>query len=110
MSDVDEATIAAFWDRIDRSGGPDACWPWCDRWGFRNGPYKYGRLSLPGGKQILAHRLAYELAHGPIPPGHVIRHRCDNPPCCNPAHLLSGTHGDNVRDMFSRGRGRGQKK
>jgi hypothetical protein len=37
-------------------------------------------------------------------PGEVTRHTCDNPPCCNPAHLLWGTHRDNKIDSIERGR------
>lgn len=34
----------------------------------------------------------------------VARHTCDNPPCCNPAHILDGSHGDNMQDSIARGR------
>ena len=58
---------------------------------------RYGRLWYEG-KIQLAHRVAYMLAGDVILPGEVIMHSCDNPPCCNPAHLSAGTHADN-KDM-----------
>lgn len=87
-------------DRVDRTGGPDACWPYtsyCD-------PNGYGTLS--NGKGIAyAHRLAYEAEYGPIPDGLFVLHHCDNPPCCNPKHHFLGTQADNVADMWKKGRG-----
>ena len=62
------------------------------------------------GKQMKAHRWAYQSWVGPIPEGMVVCHRCDNPPCCNPAHLFVGTVRDNVLDMIAKGRHAQQKK
>lgn len=80
----------------------DGCWEWR---GNRNW-WGYGTMSLArkGLDRARAHRLMYERFVGPIPEGHVIRHKCDNPPCVNPAHLESGTQGENVWDMVHRGR------
>lgn len=79
---------------VDSSGGPDACWPWM---GHRDSE-GYGRY---GGQR--AHRIAARNAGMDIS-GKFVCHRCDNPPCCNPAHLFVGTALDNARDMVSKGR------
>lgn len=65
--------------------------------------HRYGRFTKDG-KKVLAHRYAYELAHGEIPSGMCVLHRCDNTKCCNPDHLFVGTHQDNMADMKSKGR------
>jgi hypothetical protein len=82
-------------------GQPDSCWVWTGNT-VSGG---YGLFGLRG-RQVLAHRFAYERAFGPIPDGQKVLHRCDNPPCCNPAHLFAGTQADNVRDMLAKGRQR----
>lgn len=79
------------------------CWLWT---GTPRRPVEgdYGTIWV-GGRQLLAHRHAYEMWVGPIPDwADALRHTCDNPPCCNPAHLIPGTHADNVRDAVERGR------
>lgn len=82
----------------------DGCWEWAGK--LRKD--RYARVEI-GGVSKLVHRLAYEFAAGPIPDGMCVCHACDNPPCCNPAHLFLGTHLDNMRDMYSKGRRRSQK-
>ena len=64
----------------------------------------YSRMTIDG-QRVLCHRLAWEVAHGPIPAGRAVCHTCDNPPCCNPDHLFLGSIADNNRDMWDKGRG-----
>ena len=80
----------------------DNCWIWLGRL-FGKG---YGSIGLggKGAKQVLAHRLSYQIHKGPIPDGMVVMHKCDNPRCVNPDHLEAGTQSQNIKDAFSRGR------
>lgn len=90
-----------FWSKVDRRG-PEECWEWtAGRQSDGYGRFREGGRSSPN---LGAHRVAYVLAHGPIVRGLWVLHKCDNPPCCNPAHLRLGTHEDNMRDMAEKGR------
>lgn len=78
----------------------------CHLWmGWRE-LHGYGRMWVDG-RTKTAHRVAWELANGPIPEGKIVMHTCDNRRCCNPEHLKLGTHGDNLRDRLDKRRGKG---
>ena len=87
-----------FWSLFDRRD-PDACWIW-PRAATVSG---HGKLHFYG-QALTAHCLAFILAHGPIPERRVIAHRCDQPACCNPAHLRAVTHAVNMRETAWRNR------
>jgi hypothetical protein len=74
-----------FWAKVDKSGGPSACWLWT-----ASTNKGYGQLEIDGRPEG-AHRIAYKLSIGPIPNGLSVCHSCDNPPCCNPSHLFLGS-------------------
>jgi hypothetical protein len=68
----------------------------------------YGHLVFHGRRWQL-HRLVWTWHFGPISPGKLILHTCDNPACGNPEHLFMGTHQDNMDDMVRKGRAADQR-
>lgn len=92
--------VERFWRGVDKQG-PDECWPWT-RACVTDG---YGTISLVKGTPYATHRLSYSINKGLIPRGMQVLHSCDNPPCCNPAHLFLGTNTDNQKDRTRKLRG-----
>lgn len=98
-------SLDRFWSKVDVRG-PEDCWEW------KKARYHddYGMLGLTksdGRKGTMrAHAFALVLATGEDQGGRFALHTCDNPPCCNPAHLYWGNQKRNIKDMDDRGRGR----
>ena len=96
---ITKAEIQRFWQNLTRDSRT-GCWPW-QAGKFHKG---YGAFAYAGHRPGYAHRFSYLLHHGEIPEGALVLHRCDNPPCVNPAHLRLGTARDNTRDSVAKGR------
>jgi hypothetical protein len=76
-------------------------------YGYKRGTIQVGPIPFKGPAakyEVGAHVMAYVTEHGPVPPGNMVCHTCDNPPCVNPLHLFLGDDKANVRDMVAKGR------
>lgn len=87
-----------FWKKVQKISDGD-CWNWIgakDQDGY--GIYSHNK------KTVRTHRLLASVAHGEIGNGRIVMHLCDNPSCCNPAHLVIGSIQENVSDREKKGR------
>lgn len=85
-----------FWKHVKKTR---TCWLWTGG-ADENG---YGRFGVTSDNVVLAHRYSYSLVHD-LDPEICVLHKCDNPSCVRPAHLWTGTRGDNLRDCIAKGR------
>jgi hypothetical protein len=82
-----------FWLKVIKH--EEGCWEWK---GAKH-DHGYGKID-----KMLASHASWLIHFGPVPDGLEVCHTCDNPECTRPDHLWLGTHGDNMRDAFSKGR------
>jgi len=97
-----------FWRKVKRRDA-EKCWPWQ----AARDAFGYGLFAIdwdksgPRRRTKLRHAsiVAWELSTGRKKPKkkHVM-HSCDNPCCCNPAHLSLGTAKENAQDRMRKGR------
>ena len=96
-----KTTEQRFVEKIHACRDGDLCWLWI---GAKK-PSGYGNFYMLG-RYETAHRASWLLFKGPIPAGRYVMHKCDNPPCVNPAHLSVGTPKANQDDCRAKGRTR----
>jgi hypothetical protein len=89
--------VERFLSRVAK-GQANECWLWT-RAKFTDG---YGAITIKK-STMRASRVAYFIATGIDPGDKLVCHRCDNPPCCNPAHLFLGDDSDNLMDASAKG-------
>ncbi len=100
MPEFSNEMIDRFWSKVGFTAIPSKCWEWQDSTSARYGLFSIGSASYK------SNRIAYYLHYKKDPLELNVMHSCDNPKCCNPAHLSLGTHWDNMQDMAQKGRAR----
>lgn len=100
---VEAEKLSRFLSKLDMDS-ITGCWVWTG--GRDKPPLKpYGNFAVGGTDCVIkAHRYSYALFNGAVPENVLVLHQCDNPTCCNPAHLFLGSHKDNTADMYAKGR------
>ena len=97
-----------FWEKV-AIGGSDECWLWTAATQRGYGAFRLSKQGIAR-SMVSAHRVAYALANRELDPTLHVLHSCDEPLCCNPAHLSAGTRADNMTDAARKGRMSGPKR
>src|SRR5579871_1244154 len=95
------STACYLWSKVS-IGADGGCWPWMGAKDLDG--YGIMRTAQKSAERVV--RVIFKLRGDPVPTDLVVMHACDNPACCNPAHLSKGTVTDNNRDREAKGRGR----
>ena len=102
MAEFAESDIVRFWAKVDQRGEGD-CWNWL----ASKKPNGYGKF-MHKRRVLVSNRVAYCLHTGtdPFSAGSdlLVCHTCNNSSCCNPSHLILGTHKENQKYKLTRGR------
>ena len=99
--DLEYVDVSRFWSHVDVRG-PRECWPWL-AYKLPKG-YGYFSVTKPKRRNLRSHRVAWAITNGSDPGVMDVLHSCDNPPCCNPAHLSLGNNSENMAQAYERGR------
>lgn len=99
MLQISPTLAARFWAKVQKADG-DGCWLWT---GAQSTKHPYGTF-WAGDAYRAPHVVAWILTNGAVPTGCVVCHRCDNPPCVRPSHLVAATPGANLRDAYAKNR------
>lgn len=84
---------------------PSGCWEWVGAKHERGYGYFYTHPDFSDRKMDYTHRVSLFLYNGMKPNSNdCVLHKCDNPSCVNPDHLMIGTHKDNMLDMVGKSR------
>lgn len=103
--EIRQLRTGTLWEQYESMftrGGPNDCWPWQEKSRDKDGYGLFSYKDEETGKWtvVRATRWAWERLSGrPLAPGMYVCHRCDNPPCQNPAHWFEGTPRANNDDM-----------
>lgn len=92
--------LVRFWAKVDKATAPDGCWTWTAG-GDEDG---YGHFKTDGRTWRASRWIFNQTNSVPLSAAEQVRHRCDNPPCVRPDHLIRGSGADNSRDMVDRDR------
>lgn len=97
-SSLASSTIDRFWAKVHKT---PTCWLWTSSFNQAG----YGTFHVTDVGSRVAHKVSWLIHNGgSLHKSTKVLHKCDNPPCVNPDHLILGSQGENNKDMCLKGR------